>query len=193
MARESVRRGAGQCQAFWAEGDLDDSVISLLSDTSALSLKSLRLISCNSICDTSLALTITKFTLLEELEVSNYLMDFSKTCAAAGKACPLLKRLRLSSGRFEDCRVSGDVEAAAIGTTMPELRSLQLFAKRISNGGLAAILDGCPLLESLDIRHCFNIVMNDELHARCSRVHTLRRPHDSGGPRIFGKINLAHV
>jgi hypothetical protein len=34
MARESVKRGAGQCQAFWAEGDLDDSVISLLSDTS---------------------------------------------------------------------------------------------------------------------------------------------------------------
>jgi hypothetical protein len=34
MARESVKRGAGQCQAFWAEGALDHSVISLLADTS---------------------------------------------------------------------------------------------------------------------------------------------------------------
>ncbi|XP_047086820.1 putative F-box/LRR-repeat protein 23 [Lolium rigidum] len=179
MAREAVRRGAGQCQAFWAEGALDHSVISLLGDTSALSLKSLRLIYCDWIYDTPLALTMTKFTLLEELELSNYRADFPKTCTAAGKACPLLKRLRLSSERFvKHSQVPADGEAAAIATTMPGLRSLQLFAKRLTNGGLAAILDGCPLLESLDIRHCFNIVMNDELCARCSLVEMLRHPHD---------------
>lgn len=179
MAREAVIRGAGQCEAFWGEGALDHSVLSLLRDTGALSLKSLRLISCEWIYDVPLALTITKFTLLEELELSNCRGDFPKTSAAAGKACPLLKRLRLSSKRFiKHSPVPTDGEATAIATTMPGLRSLQLFAKRLSNGGLAAILDGCPLLESLDIRHCFNIVMNYEMRARCSRVKTLRRPHD---------------
>jgi hypothetical protein len=126
-----------------------------------------------------LALTITKFSLLEELDLSNCRGDFQKTCAAAGKACPLLKSLRLSSKRFvKHSQDPADGEATAIASTMPGLRSLQLFAKRLSNGGLVAILDGCPLLESLDIRHCFNISMNYEMRARCSRIETFRRPHD---------------
>ncbi|CAM0873254.1 unnamed protein product [Alopecurus aequalis] len=180
MAREAVRRSAGRCEAFWGEGALDHSVLSLLRDTAALSVKSLRLISCEWIYDVPLALTITKFPLLEELELSNCRGDFPKTCAAAGKACPLLKRLRLSSKRYiKHSLVPADGEATAIATNMPGLRSLQLFAKRLTTDGLVAILDGCPRLESLDIRHCFNIGMNYEMRARCSQIETLRAPHDA--------------
>lgn len=148
----------------------------------ALSLRSLRLISCQGIYDSMrLASVMTKFSLLEELELSNCWGAFPETLAAVGKACPLLTRLRLSSKRFIKREpiavISGEV--TAIATTMPALRSLQLFANRLGNRALVAILDGCLHLESLDIRHCFNVVMNDEMHSRCSGMQTLRLPGDS--------------
>ena len=43
-------------------------------------------------------------------------------------------------------------EALAIAETVPGLRHLQLFGNRMTNDGLKAILDGCPQLESLDLR-----------------------------------------
>ncbi|PNT77389.1 putative F-box/LRR-repeat protein 23 isoform X1 [Brachypodium distachyon] len=181
MARDAIRRSSEQCEAFLAQGAVDCSVLSFLADSVALSLKSLRLVSCQGIYDSMrLASVITKFSLLEELELSNCWGAFPETCAAVGKACPLLTRLRLSNKRFikRDQNVVGG-EARAIATTMPALRSLQLFANRLGNRGLVAILDGCPRLESLDIRHCFNVVMDDDMRARCSRIQTLRLPRDS--------------
>ncbi|CAO2200831.1 unnamed protein product [Urochloa humidicola] len=62
---------------------------------------------------------------------------------------------------------------------MHGLRSLQLFANSIGNQELEAILDGCQQLESLDIRHCFNVLVDDEMWARCARLNTLRLPEDS--------------
>ncbi|KAL6658886.1 hypothetical protein ACP70R_002926 [Stipagrostis hirtigluma subsp. patula] len=61
---------------------------------------------------------------------------------------------------------------------MTELRSLKLFASTITNKGLVTILDNCPNLEFLDIRHCFNIEMDDTLRAKCAGIETLRLPHD---------------
>ncbi|XP_024311679.1 putative F-box/LRR-repeat protein 23 isoform X2 [Brachypodium distachyon] len=166
-------------KALWTAASSPSSPIQLFCR--ALSLKSLRLVSCQGIYDSMrLASVITKFSLLEELELSNCWGAFPETCAAVGKACPLLTRLRLSNKRFikRDQNVVGG-EARAIATTMPALRSLQLFANRLGNRGLVAILDGCPRLESLDIRHCFNVVMDDDMRARCSRIQTLRLPRDS--------------
>lgn len=107
------------------------------------------------------------------------------------KACPQLRRFRMSELRFhnlqddsdgEDAdsefRYSKDDDAKGIAT-MLELRSLQLFANNLTNEGLTAILDNCVHLESLDIRHCFNIVLDAALRAKCSRIKTLRLPHDS--------------
>ena len=60
------------------------------------------------------------------------------------------------------------------------MRSLELFAGSLGNGDLAAILDGCRQLEHLDIRHCFNVTMDDgDMRARCARVKMVRMPEDS--------------
>uniref|UniRef100_A0A0E0ARW4 Transport inhibitor response 1 domain-containing protein n=1 Tax=Oryza glumipatula TaxID=40148 RepID=A0A0E0ARW4_9ORYZ len=61
---------------------------------------------------------------------------------------------------------------------MHELRSLQLFANTLTNKGLSAILDNCPYLESLDIRHCYNDGMDASLRAKCARIKVLRPPDD---------------
>ena len=118
--------------------------------------------------------------MLEELEISNYgVHKFSSTCFAVGYSCPHLKRLRLSSPRFYKWKprwVGREVKGI---TRMRGLRSLQLFAQSIGTDGLASILDNCTKLESLDIRHCFNVEMGDEMVARCSMFETLKLPYDS--------------
>ncbi|CAM0904480.1 unnamed protein product [Alopecurus aequalis] len=180
LAREAVRRGAGRCEAFCGERAVDDSVLSLLADA-APSLKSLRIISGDRIVDGRLKLTVARFALLEELELSLCTDTYPGTCQAVGRACPLLKRFRLNNKQFFKWHTSNmDREATAIAATMRGLRSLQLFANPLSDHGLTAILDGCTRLESLDIRHCFNVEMGgDAIRARCPGIKTLRLPGDS--------------
>eukprot|EP00268_Persea_americana_P047567 TRINITY_DN4969_c0_g1_i1.p1 TRINITY_DN4969_c0_g1~~TRINITY_DN4969_c0_g1_i1.p1 ORF type:complete len:114 (-),score=21.21 TRINITY_DN4969_c0_g1_i1:728-1069(-) len=63
---------------------------------------------------------------------------------------------------------------------MPELRQLQLFGNNLSDHGLWAILDGCPHLESLDLRRCFNVNMAGKLQKRCmDQIRDLKFPNDS--------------
>ncbi|RLM87098.1 hypothetical protein C2845_PM04G11860 [Panicum miliaceum] len=56
--------------------------------------------------------------------------------------------------------------------TMCELHSLQLLRNDLTNNGLAAILNNCTHLESLDIRNCPNIIWTAEMRAMCARVKT---------------------
>ena len=98
-----------------------------------------------------------------------------------GKSCPQLKRFRLSKHSFfsfEDVGYNKDGEALGIAT-MTGLRSLQIFSSNLTNAGLTAILDNCHYLESLDIRHCFNVEMDNTLRAKCAGIKTLRLPDDS--------------
>ncbi|OEL36961.1 F-box protein SKIP19 [Dichanthelium oligosanthes] len=182
MAYAALRRGAGRCEAFWAEDVVDDNFISFLS-CEAPALKSLCLISCN-ISTQGLNGAIRRLPMLEVLELSLYsssggLCNLAETCTAAAEACPLLKRLRLSKYRFHWLSGVGDSEAMEV-SKMRGLRSLQLFGNSLGNAGLAAILEGCASLESLDIRHCFNVEMDNEMRAKCAaRLQTLRLPDDS--------------
>ncbi|TVU15716.1 hypothetical protein EJB05_39254, partial [Eragrostis curvula] len=61
---------------------------------------------------------------------------------------------------------------------MHGLRSLQLFGNALTNKGLETILVNCPHLESLDIRHCFNVDMDKTLLAKCAKIKTLRLSDD---------------
>ena len=50
----------------------------------------------------------------------------------------------------------------------------------MTNDGLQAILDGCPHLESLDLRKCFNVTLSRNLGIRCAeQIKNLRHPNDS--------------
>uniref|UniRef100_A0A0E0QFF0 F-box domain-containing protein n=1 Tax=Oryza rufipogon TaxID=4529 RepID=A0A0E0QFF0_ORYRU len=142
-------------------------------------IRSLCLTSCYIVCSEGFVEAIKGFPHLEKLELSLCTNIFGEAIVAAAEACPHLKRFRLSKARFYcfDDDHSNDQEALAI-STMRELRSLQLFGNNLSNRGISAILDNCPDLESLDIRHCFNIKMEASLQAKCARIRTLRLPDD---------------
>jgi len=49
---------------------------------------------------------------------------------------------------------------------MPGLRHLDIHGNPLSDVGLLAILDGCPLLESLDIVRCYNLDFDGNLGER---------------------------
>ncbi|CAL5010792.1 unnamed protein product [Urochloa decumbens] len=128
---------------------------------------------------------IRKSPLLEELELSLYHRGSIDYCLiGVSDTCPLLTRLQLNHDRFYYRRsavfMGGDCECKCMALPwMRRLRSLQLFANSIHNKELAAILDGCRQLEYLDIRHSFNVSMNEEMRERCARVKTVRLPGDS--------------
>lgn len=72
-----------------------------------------------------------------------------------------------------------DKDALAIAENMPRLHYLQIFGNGLTDSGLQAILDGCPDLESLDLRQCFNLKLAGQLGKKCAeRIKTLRLPHD---------------
>jgi len=58
-------------------------------------------------------------------------------------------------------------DAIAIAKTMPKLRHLSMFGNLLTNVGLHAILDGCPLLESVVLRNCFHLDLSGSLGKRC--------------------------
>ena len=142
----------------------------------APSLKSLHLVSCYTFSDEALTEAIVKFHLLEELELalcSN--VGGSGVLGVVGEACPQLKSFRLIKDVLYDSEASDyDKDDEAMGiATMRGLRSLQLFGNGLTNKGLTAILDNCCQLEFLDIRHCFNVYMDNTLRTKCARISTL--------------------
>ncbi|KAM5566032.1 hypothetical protein ABKV19_019830 [Rosa sericea] len=63
---------------------------------------------------------------------------------------------------------------------MGGLRHLQLFGNKLTNDGLRNILDSCPHLCSLDLRHCFILNLDGDLGRVCAeRIEKLWLPHDS--------------
>ncbi|TVU43172.1 hypothetical protein EJB05_09617 [Eragrostis curvula] len=185
MGKVAVNRSCGQLEAFMGKRFVNNDLLKYIGNR-APSLRRLSLISCDSVSNEGVAGAIKKFPLLADLELS-LCLDVSGKCVfeTIGKSCTQLKRficcehgIRRYENRFEEGSIIYNSEAMGIAT-MTKLHTLQLFGSSINNRGLAAILDNCPNLESLDIRYCFNIMMDDTLQAKCAAVRSLRLPHDS--------------
>ncbi|RLN04458.1 hypothetical protein C2845_PM13G05100 [Panicum miliaceum] len=181
MAMVAADRSGGQLEAFIGKRFADDDLLKYIGDR-APSLKRLCIISCKDVSNDGLAEAIIKFPQLDELELSLCSnIDQRHVFEAVGNSCPELTRFRRSENRIHRHGHSSrykDKEAMGIAT-MTKLRSLHLFGNSLTGAGLAAILGSCPLLESLDIRHCCNIKMDDALPAKCAGLKTLRLPEDS--------------
>lgn len=120
-----------------------------------------------------------KIPLLEELDLSY--CSFSKVALEkVGHCCPLLRSFKLNTTGYRYPCIECDEEALAVAESMPGLRHLQMFGNKLTNDGLQAILDACLYLESLDLRRCFNVILEGQMGRRCSeRIKDLRQPNDS--------------
>ncbi|KAF8034123.1 hypothetical protein BT93_C0410 [Corymbia citriodora subsp. variegata] len=181
MCREAVDRSAGGCVDINIniESFGTDELLKYTTDR-CNQIRRLRLVCCENITDEGLSEAATKLPLLEVLELS-YCSFSKEALETVGQRCPLLKSLKLnrhlSTSFIEDEDYDG--EAQAIGKNMHGLRHLQLLANNMSNEGLEVILDGCPHLEYLDLRRCYNVYMEGDLGKRCTeQIKDLRCPDD---------------
>ncbi|KAG5381601.1 hypothetical protein IGI04_033071 [Brassica rapa subsp. trilocularis] len=178
ICRHAVDRSQGGLVGIniWHFGT--DSLLNYIADSSR-NLRSLKFALISPITTEGLTEALVKLPLLEELELFyNRLLEDS--LKAVGQSCPNLKTLKLNClGIAPPWHVSDD-DALAIAETMHGLRFLQLFANGLTDVGLKAILDNCPDLEHLDLRHCFNVHFSGDLKKRCyERIKVLRPPNDS--------------
>ncbi|XP_057432129.1 putative F-box/LRR-repeat protein 23 [Lotus japonicus] len=129
------------------------------------------------ISDAQVSEVVKKLPLLEEFEIS-FCYDLSKdTLELMGKCCPHLQVLKFNMQETKGYEC--DDEAFAIAKTMPRLRHIQLLGNSLTNEGLLAILDGCPHLESLDLRVCSNVKLSGSLKERClKQIRDLHFPED---------------
>ncbi|XP_047949575.1 putative F-box/LRR-repeat protein 23 [Salvia hispanica] len=131
---------------------------------------------------------IKKFTQLEEL---HYIMmpEFDiKDFETIGTSCPMLKSFTYNESWCEQSEEEDDIDdgvrfsiqyGVAIGKTMPNLRHLRIWALETRNEGLEAILNGCPHLESLDLRRCYGLDLEGDLGKRCcEQIKHLKLPSD---------------
>ena len=145
---------------------------------SSSQLKRLRLAKCDGISDGVLSAVAAKLPLLQELAIS-YCPLSKEALEAVGRSCPLLKSLQFNTWRFWGIEHRHE-ELLAIAENMSELRCLNLVGtSALTNDSLQAILDGCPHLESLDLRRCTLLSRAGNLGRCAEQIKDLRLPDDS--------------
>ncbi|CAH1454645.1 unnamed protein product [Lactuca virosa] len=125
-------------------------------------LKRLCLVNCFGITGGALSLAVERLPQLEELHLLNTRIN-AQAVEVIGRNCPQLKYFKMSKVFSE----SFDDHALAIADNMPELRNLDVSDTELKNDGLEAIVNGCPHLESLDVRMCYNLDLGGSLGKLC--------------------------
>ncbi|EXB51993.1 hypothetical protein L484_019770 [Morus notabilis] len=183
MCRNAVARSRGRVVDINIEYFGNDELLKYITDR-AKQIKRLRLSCCYYVSDEALIEALAKLPLLVELDLTLCLFT-TEPIEASGRTCPRLKTFKLNwqAFRFDHINPEEEVEfsdeAIAIGKNMPRLRHLQLIGNAMIDIGLKAILDGCPHLESLDLRRCLNICLKGNVWKRCvEQVKYLWLPDD---------------
>ncbi|XP_021812413.1 putative F-box/LRR-repeat protein 23 [Prunus avium] len=179
MCRRAVDRSCGNLVDINIQHKCTDDLLMYITNSSK-GIKRLQLDNCFNITNEGLSEVASKLPLLEELEISNSLLSHEPALQVVGASCPRLKSFKFNHRwRYSwDWRESND-DALAIAATMHDLHHLQLRGNKLTNDGLQAILDGCPHLESLDLRECFHLKLGGELGRRCAeRIKKLQLPHE---------------
>ncbi|KAH6793146.1 hypothetical protein C2S52_003623 [Perilla frutescens var. hirtella] len=191
MCRRAVERSKGDLVDLTIDVFADDQLINYIADRSSI-LKRLTLRCSYHISGMGLTEAVKKLPELEELHLMIMKNVLAGDVKEIGISCPKLKsfsynehgsRVVLPDGLQDydiDGRFYGNDYALAIGKSMPNLRHLALLADGMQNDALQIILDGCPNLESLDIRQCFGLDLGGDLGKRChEQIKDLRLPSDS--------------
>ncbi|KAG5515904.1 hypothetical protein RHGRI_036821 [Rhododendron griersonianum] len=172
MATHAIDRSCGQLVEFSIKGFGSNELLDYIGERYIGGGYEQRI-------DDGLSETAKKLPLLEELHIFSGSLS-KEALLNVGRCCPHLKSLKFNIRGSRAPYMEYDDEALAIAETMPGLHHLQLLGNNLTDDGLKAILDGCPNLESLDLRHCFNVNLGGSLGERCSeQIKYLRQPYDS--------------
>ncbi|CAO2200875.1 unnamed protein product [Urochloa humidicola] len=179
----AMDRAAGQCEAF--SGPCDNHLLFLVAERAPL-LKILHLTHLYA-PNKVLTLVLKRLPLLEDLEISpSYVSTPTENLLGSiCQDCPRLKKLRLNCSESfgYDYRGYGVSMETIRGEIAPmrELRSLELFHCELTAQGLGAILDNCPLLETLRVTGFMygGGKMDEKLRQKCAVMKNLTLPDKS--------------
>ncbi|KAK9706986.1 hypothetical protein RND81_07G165400 [Saponaria officinalis] len=185
MVFNAIDRSAGGLIDLDIEGFLPDGICSYVASRST-QVKRLRFVHC-CIPFKDLVEALEKQSSLDELELTLCSFDndssdmFSpRKFISVINSCPLsLTTLKLNERGSRTPYRSSDMVALTIAGRFPQLHHLQFIGHDITTVGLTAILDGCPHLQSLDVRACFHLDLEGNLGERLTKqVKNLLRPSD---------------
>ncbi|KAJ1398190.1 Leucine-rich repeat domain superfamily [Sesbania bispinosa] len=153
VCRYAVDRSCGQLEDIHILYFGSDDLLNYISDCMG-QLRRLRLANYQNISDKGLRQVAMKLPLLEEFDI--HVKNLSKdSIEAFGRCCPLLRVFKFNARITADVKIDNEI-VIAIAKTMPKLRDLLISGLLLTEDGLLAILDGCPLLQSLDLEDCFS-------------------------------------
>ncbi|GAU12569.1 hypothetical protein TSUD_182840 [Trifolium subterraneum] len=155
ICRYAVDLSCGNLKDVIIYGFATDDLLKYIADRSS-NLQRIRLEYCDQISKEGLIELGTKLPRLEELDISIDLLP---------GFCHLHKWNQFHHVLPFEFAAQCNDEAFAIAKTMPGLRHLNISGNPLNDDGLRAILDGCPLIESLNLEGCFNI--SQSLEDRC--------------------------
>ncbi|CAL5007789.1 unnamed protein product [Urochloa decumbens] len=179
MSSAAVDRAAGQCEEF--TGSFYDEEVILLVQRAPF-LKSLSVVHYSQYeSGAYLVVALQKLTVLEDLQIyfEYGLGSYQDMLESVCEACPQLKKLVLNYASAFQLGLDEDDEyrKEPIDGPIPVMRNLhtlELDECDLSCNGLNAILDSCPLLQTLSIYGYFNQrEMGKELRKKCARVKNL--------------------
>ncbi|XP_019179641.1 PREDICTED: putative F-box/LRR-repeat protein 23 isoform X2 [Ipomoea nil] len=168
ICREVVNRSEGQLISIKLGYFATDDLLFYIAQR-AKQLRHLGIRSCSHVSDEGFRKAVNEFPVLEELQLE-YTPNISKQgIEAAGQSCPFLNSFSFIKKVSGFLNGSSDEEAVAIAENMHGLKHLTLDGNRMTDKGVEAILDACPLLQSLNLDHCNYIWLGGELRDRCSQ------------------------
>ncbi|XP_058752624.1 F-box protein SKIP19-like [Vicia villosa] len=163
MCRYAVQKSCGQLEDIYIGFFGNDKLLEYIGH-SANHLRRIRLIICEYLSDKGFIEAVKKLPLIVELDISHNIHISKDSLEVVGCCCPLLKSLTYGGNMF----YNKNVEAFAIAKTMPGLCSLTISGVALDSIGVVAILNGCPLLESLDMLECvLEGDLDESLKKRC--------------------------
>ncbi|KAL6567269.1 hypothetical protein OROGR_000937 [Orobanche gracilis] len=177
MCRRAVDRSQGELIDINIKDFGTDDLLRYISDRSC-HLKRLKLVCCHYISGSGLTTAVKKFPELEELHLFFMPLIHAGDIETISMSCPMLKSLTFNIRGYMFPEVDiDDSYALTVAKSMPNVRHLRLFGNKLSDEGLRAILVGCPHLELLDLRQCFNVYLRGDLGKRCFRqIKEVRTP-----------------
>jgi F-box/leucine-rich repeat protein 2/20 len=145
----------------------------------------MRLEDCKEISDEGFIEAVRKLPELEEVNISKCCNLSKDSLEVLGRSCPLLKSLQFTRELYMFIPPA---------ETMSNISHLDINGNMLTNIGLLAILDGCPLLESLNIEDCYNLDLNESLKKRClDQIKDVRLPNmDASNRYYYDDNNYSH-
>lgn len=171
MLRTLIPRSNGALREISVSGLQDDLVFSLIAEH-ARSLQTLQLPRSN-MSDLIVEQVAGRLSTVTFFDLSYCCKIGSRALEAIGKNCKMLAGLRRNMHPIDlEGKLSQNDEAHAIATTMPKLKHLEMAYLCIDTASVLEIIRSCRELESLDVRGCWEVRL-DEIKDMAPKVQIL--------------------